>query len=407
MPRVDGWLPLVVGLGALGCAADHHRGAADAPPWRWLAVALYCLVVAALRAQRQSQLQGRAIFDARNPRERNAHVVGDCGATQPLAWSIAFLEFPWIFDLATEFGFLATFAVPSISHILLGSGAFGSAAQKRYDDTRIIMHEIGENGVASQRGCRAIERLNAIHAQYPIVDFDFVYVLWVFCYEPQRWIDRGWAWRGLHSDERAALFAFWVEVGERMGITGIPPTDDAFRALGKKVEARRWKPVASNRVVTSQLIDLAVSWGPRVVPASLKRWVVTLSIGSLASPLLLRAIGQRPAPALVRALVQGALGLCGWAGAMLPPRPRRFARTTLLPKCPVVSRSIRAGRGGRQRQQQPCPASYRAGSEFLSYHRAGLYTVEELGPASILEAVLATERAGKGSGDASHVRRRR
>jgi hypothetical protein len=392
MPRVDGWVPLLVGLVALGCAADYRSGAADALPWRWLAVALYCLAVAALRAQRQWQLQGRSVFDALHPRERNAHVADEGGAAQPLAWSIAFLEFPLIFDVATEFGFLATFAVPSISTILHGSGAFGSAAQKRYDDTRIIMHDIGENGVASPRGSRAIERLNAIHAQYPISNSDFVYVLWVFCYEPQRWIERGWAWRRLHSDERAALYAFWAEVGERMGIKGVPPTDDMFRELGERVESRRWKPAAANRAVTSQLIDLVASWGPRVVPAPLKRWLLTLAIGSLGSPPLLTAIGQRPAPAPVRVLVLGALGLCGWAGAMLPPRPRRFARTLLLPRCPVVSRSIRGGRGGPQRQ---CPASYRAGAEFLSYHPTGWYTVEELGPASILEAVGVTERARK------------
>ena len=36
-----------------------------------------------------------------------------------------------MFDLATEFGFLATFAVPSISAILVGSGSFGTDAQKR------------------------------------------------------------------------------------------------------------------------------------------------------------------------------------------------------------------------------------------------------------------------------------
>jgi hypothetical protein len=36
-----------------------------------------------------------------------------------------------VFDLATEFGFLATFAVPSISSILVGSDSFGNAPQKR------------------------------------------------------------------------------------------------------------------------------------------------------------------------------------------------------------------------------------------------------------------------------------
>jgi hypothetical protein len=382
MPRVDGWLPLAVGSGLLGACAQQQSWA-----WGWLAAAAYCLVVAALRSHRQRQLQARASFDDANQQQRTAHVGCDA---KPLSWSIAFLEIPILVDLATEFGFLATFAVPSISAVLLGSGAFRDAPQKRYDDTSIIMHEVGENGAASARGSRALERLNAIHAQFPIQNRDFLYVLWIFCYEPQRWIDRGWAWRGLHPEERASLFAFWMEVGKQMEIQDLPRTDDEFRAFGPAFEARHWRPAPQNRVVTAQLLDLVVRWGPRIIPARLKRSVVSLAIGSIGSPQLLAAIGQPPAPLPIRAAVHVLLLLSGWVGAMLPPRPRWLARTTLLqPQCPVAA----GGRHGLS-SARPCPASvaYRASPEYPSYQHAGSYTMEELGPASISAEVEATER---------------
>jgi hypothetical protein len=198
------------------------------------------------------------------------------------------------------------------------------------------MHEIGEHGAGSRRGSRAIERLNAIHAQFPIKNVDFLYVLWVFCYEPQRWIDRGWAWRHLHSEEREALFLFWMDVGKRMGIEELPSNNDEFRMFGESIELQSWKSAPQNRVVTAQLLELVVSWGPRIVPIRLKRWIVGLAIGSVGSPPLLAAINHPPAPTAIRLVVHGLLWLCAWLGAMLPPRPRKFARTTLLPQCPVL-----------------------------------------------------------------------
>ena len=123
--RFDGWMPLVVGLTVLAVA---HWDARDA--WWFNTTATYCLAVAASRSYRQWQLHKRADFDAQNPGQRHMH-MGGCVMDHPLSWSLAFLEFPVVFDLATEFGFLATFAVPSISAILVGSDSFGSAAQKR------------------------------------------------------------------------------------------------------------------------------------------------------------------------------------------------------------------------------------------------------------------------------------
>jgi hypothetical protein len=267
-----------------------------------------------------------------------------------------------------------------------------------YDDTSIIMHEIGEHGAGSRRGGRAIERLNAIHAQFPIKNADFLYVLWVFCYEPQRWIDRGWAWRHLHPEEREALFLFWVDVGKRMEIQDLPSTDEEFRMLGASVESRCWKSAPQNRVVTAQLLDLVVSWGPRFVPSQLKRRFVSLAIGSVGSSQLLAAIGQSQAPLPIRLVVHGLLWFCGWLGAMLPPRRRKFARTTLLPQCPVRSSTAAQAQGSD---------AFRASAEYTSYCRAGSYTFEQLGPTNMHALIEATEREKRQARSSVHQSKRK
>eukprot|EP01043_Picozoa_sp_COSAG02_P081951 COSAG02_NODE_20285_length_839_cov_1.667568_1_plen_198_part_10 len=160
--RFDGWLPLLVGVLMLAeplytFALEYlgwHNNSSPVDPSVQLAgrqlhvrltAAVYCIVVAMLRARRQWQLHARAAFDTQNPELRHVHTA----TAQPLSWSLAFLEFPLVFDLATEFGFLATFAVPSISAILVGSGNFGTAPQKRESTARY--HVVGESCVVHER----------------------------------------------------------------------------------------------------------------------------------------------------------------------------------------------------------------------------------------------------------------
>src|SRR5919112_21086 len=73
-----------------------------------------------------------------------------------------------------------TFASPRIGALLHKTGEFEARAQKRYDDTDLIVSEIVEHGPDSERGARAIARMNAIHARFAIANEDFLYVLSTF-----------------------------------------------------------------------------------------------------------------------------------------------------------------------------------------------------------------------------------
>jgi len=77
---------------------------------------------------------------------------------------IAFLstcyDFPFDTIRALDFALFRTFGVPWISALLDRTGEFGHRAQKRYDDTDIIISELLECGYDSDRGQRAIWRMN-------------------------------------------------------------------------------------------------------------------------------------------------------------------------------------------------------------------------------------------------------
>src|ERR671927_1795268 len=120
-------------------------------------------------------------------------------------------DFPFDTTRALEFALFRTFCVPSIGRLLDGTGEFRNRAQKRYDDTDIIVSELMEYGYSSERGRRALARMNAQHGRFNIANDDFRYVLSTFIYEPIRWNAR-FGWRPMCETERLAYFHFWCQV---------------------------------------------------------------------------------------------------------------------------------------------------------------------------------------------------
>ncbi len=95
-------------------------------------------------------------------------------------------DFPFDTTRALEFALYRTFCAPRISALLDRTGEFRTRSQKRYDDTDIIVSELIEWGYDSDRGKRALGRLNEIHGRFNIANEDFLYVLSTFVYEPIR-----------------------------------------------------------------------------------------------------------------------------------------------------------------------------------------------------------------------------
>lgn len=178
------------------------------------------------------------------------------------AWKIVqltlFYEFPWDYNRALELALYKTFAVPSISEILMQSGQFTNFAQKRYDDTDLLLSEIIENGM-SPKGLEAIAHMNWIHSNYKISNEDYLYVLSTFIFDSARWINT-YGYRQLTKNEEIAGFYVWLEIGEQMHIKHIPPTIQAFKKYHDEYERDHFLFDEKNKKLAIATENLMLSW---------------------------------------------------------------------------------------------------------------------------------------------------
>ena len=236
---------------------------------------------------------------------------------------IAFLsstyDFPWDTQRALELALLRTFAVPKSSELLVSTEEFTKRAQKRYDDTTILMSTIGFYGHSSPEGRRAIRRMNQIHARYPIPNDEFLYVLSTFTFEPIRW-NGAYGWRPLSENEKQASFHFWREVGRLMGLKNLPESYEAFEAFNRAYELEHFAYSPHNQRLAEATRDLFLSW---ILPQSLWRFGRPF-VYAVMDEAMLEAFGFPQPPRLVRALVRGGLRLRARVLRWLPPRKEPY-----------------------------------------------------------------------------------
>ncbi len=232
-------------------------------------------------------------------------------------------DFPWDTTRALELALFRTFAIPSISALLDRTKEFEHRAQKRYDDTDIIVSEMMEHGYDSERGRAALKRMNALHGRFQIANEDFLYVLSTFIFEPIRWNAR-FGWRRMTEKERIALFQFWREVGRRMDIKDIPGDMAMFEQFSSDYEHKHFRFTETNRRVGSATRELFASWFPsRLAP------LVRRGIHAFLDEPLREAFGfPKPSP-LLRWLVGTSLKLRGKLLRFLPRRRRPVLRTEM------------------------------------------------------------------------------
>jgi hypothetical protein len=223
---------------------------------------------------------------------------------QRIVFLPACYEFPFDTTRALEFALFRTYCVPSISGLLDRTGEFVACPQKRYDDTDIIVSELMEWGHDSDRGRRALRRMNQIHGRFAISNEDYLYVLSTLIYEPIRWNAR-YGWRPMCEQERLGFFHFWREVGRRMGIKGIPSAFAAFETYNREYERRHFRFNETNRRIGTATRELFVSWFPKLAAP-----LVRSAIHAMLDDSLIEAFGfPRPSAFMLR-LVPAALRGC-------------------------------------------------------------------------------------------------
>lgn len=232
-------------------------------------------------------------------------------------------EFPFDTTRALELALFRTFCVPAISGLLDRTGEFRNRAQKRYDDTDLIVSELMERGYDSERGRRALHRMNQQHGRFSIANEDFLYVLSTFIYEPIRWNSR-FGWRAMCDQERLAMFHFWREVGRRMNIRELPATYAEFERYNVEYEERHYRYTETNARVGTATLEMFVSWFPAVL-----RPLVRRSICALLDDAVIEGFGFRRPSGALRRLVSGVLRVRAKALRWVPARRRPRLRTEM------------------------------------------------------------------------------
>lgn len=229
-------------------------------------------------------------------------------------------DFPWDTTRALEFALFRTFCVPSVSGLLERTGEFTQRAQKRYDDTDLLISEFMENGYSSPSGRRAIRRMNQIHSRWSIRNEDYLYVLSTFIFEPVRWNAR-FGWRPLCEKEKLAYFLFWRAVGRLMNLHDLPPGLAEFEAFNRDYESTYFQFSPSNRAVGTATCEVFVNWFPRLFAP-----LVRQGIYAMMDEPLRRAMGFPPAwpglPGLVRLVLKLRSRVAGRLPTAAEPRRR-------------------------------------------------------------------------------------
>ena len=225
-------------------------------------------------------------------------------------------DFPWDVEQSLSLAFFKTYGIPTISELLDRTGEFRERAQKRYDDTELILAEILDNGLDSGRGREATRRMNRMHGRFEIRNDDYLYVLATFVLVPLRW-NRRYGWRRYSRTEELATLHYWRALGRRMNIQGIWETIEELERWSDEFERANLRFSESSRRVADDTLGLFLSWYPAPLRPLLRPVVL-----ALLEDELLDAFGYDHPPSWLRLSLDLALRARARVVARLPRRSK-------------------------------------------------------------------------------------
>jgi ER-bound oxygenase mpaB/B'/Rubber oxygenase, catalytic domain len=136
-------------------------------------------------------------------------------------------ETPFMYAFGTQWALIKTYTVATGTGLLVQTGQLTreSTVGKRAEDTGVILTEFLVGSMDSDRGSKALAKMNWLHRRYgsKIKQPDLLHTLAMFVLEPIRWLEDK-EWRPLTELEKVAIYVYWKEIGNRMGIKNIPDT---------------------------------------------------------------------------------------------------------------------------------------------------------------------------------------
>ncbi len=148
-----------------------------------------------------------------------ARQPGVIGTDNPIC-DLYYNRHHWDFRLGTYLALLRTMSIRSMVQRLYAESALRDQTFKRLKRTRELIATLVVDGLDSERGREALDRILRAHHGVQASNDEYRYVLSVFFLEPLRW-NAAHGWKKLETDDRRLLFEFWMEVGERMQIADL------------------------------------------------------------------------------------------------------------------------------------------------------------------------------------------
>ncbi|KAF2091255.1 hypothetical protein K490DRAFT_54148 [Saccharata proteae CBS 121410] len=234
------------------------------------ALVCYVFVCRSLRFRQRDEMQKKYGFHTRESLSK---------MTLTEAWEIqkwlGEQEFPKIISTSLFFALFKTYAIPSISSLLIATGQLSSPTTmtKRQADTSVLLTNMVIGAPGSKRALEAVARTNYLHDKYrrsgKISNDDMLYTLSLFALEAVRWTNK-YEWRTLTDMERCAIATYWKSLGEDMEISfeRLPSCQKGWRdGLEWLDELDQWSvsyekehmvPADSNARLASSTLDVLV-----------------------------------------------------------------------------------------------------------------------------------------------------
>lgn len=196
---------------------------------------------------------------------------------------------PLVYALFTV-AFMKQVAVPSMARILYrrGTGDIVTQTIKRNDDTIVFFGHLLDHGPGSDVGRAWIERMNAIHAHFPLRNADSVYTLSTLALDPHE-LTAAQGSSPFSEAEREAHWWFWRDVAERQCLEDLPETAAELRQWALDYEAAEYAPTEDGRAIAHALVT---AFGERCLPARLQP--LAPRVISALCPARLRAVHDLP-----------------------------------------------------------------------------------------------------------------
>ncbi|MGW6600850.1 oxygenase MpaB family protein [Streptomyces sp. NPDC055036] len=218
-------------------------------------------------------------------------------------------------------GFVRTFGIPDIAHVLAATGRMTNEPRGRAKATGVAMFTLIGRGLDSAEGRRVVEGLRRVHDRPGITPELMHYVLACFTVCPLRFIDTH-GFRPVTEAERDAAYTFHLALANALGLPELPGLDgemaddpngggaeDGAGGLAavedwmRDYETRHFAPTEAGRALWA-----ATSKGLLAarLPAPLAPLAPAVAASLLDQPLRAALTVRRP-PAPIRALVTHAL----------------------------------------------------------------------------------------------------